>query len=176
MDQGMRQKIGIGFASLAVAMFAVALLSALNEPPNEANEQSSLVADEPIPTDFLNDFESDNYSPTPAPSARSSTTSRRSTTPTRRAAAPAPQAPAPTAVPEGDDNQIPADYYQQTQGCGGNGSHGDSGGGGGGCGGGDPGAQWEPPPPDEGSEEDEPSREEEIAAGGGGPGGEGGDG
>jgi hypothetical protein len=39
MDQGMRQKIGIGFASLAVAMFAVALLSALNEPPNEAGDE-----------------------------------------------------------------------------------------------------------------------------------------
>jgi hypothetical protein len=44
----MRQKIGIGFASLAVAMFGVALLAAVNEKPRDAEgtEQSSLIFDD----------------------------------------------------------------------------------------------------------------------------------
>lgn len=157
----MRQKIGIGFASLAVAMFGVALIAALNEEPDTPTDESSLIADEPIPTDFLNDFDADDEA-TPAPTKKATTTSNtsRSGSTTRRAAAPA--APAgPTEEP--DDNSIPPGYFENS--CGGNGSDGSAGGGGGGCGGGNAAPGQQPQPTEETGDNRPDTNQERIAAG-----------
>lgn len=168
----MRQRIGIGFASLAVAMFGVALIVALNESPEDTpSDQSSLTANEPEATGLFDDLQIDEAAPsaqpeTPAPVSRPS--SRRSTGSTNRPA-PVPQAPVET---DDDDGTVPADYY--TNSCGGNGSDGSAGGGGGGCGGGHsaPATQGGNSSDSSGDFDDEESN---IDAGGGGDGGSGGD-
>jgi hypothetical protein len=152
-----RQRIGIAFASLAVAMFGVALIASLNDSSGKKSNESSVVVDQPIPTDFLDDLNFDEASPAPSSDASTSSSARRSTSRGTSAAKPAAKAAAP--APTEDHGMPPPGYFQNT--CNGNGSDGDNGGGGGGCGGGAPGA----PPPQDGN----------VSGGNGGPGGEGGD-
>ncbi len=143
----MRQRIGIAFASLAVAMFGVALIASLND---SGKDESSIIANNPEPTGLFDDLQIDDSTPAPSVTsqpAKKATTTRRSTT-TRRTTTQA--APAPTPVPEEPSGTIPADYFN----CSGNGADGSAGGGGGGCGGGSPGgAPPSQPNPNEGGED-----------------------
>ncbi|HYZ93693.1 MAG TPA: hypothetical protein VFA34_15075, partial [Actinomycetota bacterium] len=129
----MRQRIGIAFASLAVAMFGVALIASLNDSndPDESSELSN-----PEPTGLFDDLQIDDSTPAPsvvtAAPKKATGTARRSSGARRTTTAAAP-APAPTEEPDGT---IPPGYTS----CNGNGADGSAGGGGGGCGGGSPGA------------------------------------
>src|ERR671922_133889 len=117
----MRQRIGIAFASLAVAMFGVALIASLNDNGNEASDESSVIANDPSPTGLFDDLEIDEAPPAPSTEAspENATTSRR-TTRRRSTTARQASAPAPVAEEEDDGGAPPPGFFES--GCSGNGS------------------------------------------------------